>query len=211
LAPSGTANTSLYMVEPNIESWEARAAIDPDAVRRWLVLHEVTHAWEFEAHPWLRGHIDQLIRELIANRLFSQQKPAALEVLRALTVGARAQWQAVSEMQAVMSLLEGFSNVVMRRVGEAHLRDYAAIDEEFTRRSGSRSAAERAFFRITGLEMKMQQYVQGERFCDRVIAEVGMGGLRRVWSGPASLPTLDEIRNPSRWISRQALTGAAAH
>ena len=26
--------------------------------------------------------------------------------------------------------------------------------------------------------------------------------LNRVWTGPEMLPTLDEIRNPERWIAR---------
>ena len=56
-----------------------------------------------------------LIRELIANRVFASESPSGLEVLRALTIGARSQWQAMSQIQAVMSLLEGFSNVMMRR------------------------------------------------------------------------------------------------
>ena len=117
-------------------------------------------------------------------------------------MGARSQWQALTQIQAVMSLLEGFSNLIMRRVGRAHMPDYDAIDAEFNRRSGSRSLVERAFHRLTGLELKMQQYVQGERFCDAVIAAGGMETLRRVWAGSEALPTLAEIRDPERWLSR---------
>jgi len=203
-APGTGAPTALYLVEPNIEAWEARASVPGDQLRQWLVLHEVTHAWEFEGHPWLRDHINGLIRELIADRLFRQDHPGRLEVLRALTIGARSQWQAMSQVQAVMSLLEGFSNVVMRRVGEAHLPNFEAIDEEFNRRSANRGPAERAFFKVTGLDLKMQQYVQGERFCDAIIDAGGMARLGRVWSGPESLPTLAEIRDPARWLARTA-------
>jgi coenzyme F420 biosynthesis associated uncharacterized protein len=201
-APGGAGPSALYLVEPNIEAWEAKADVPSEPVRRWLVLHEATHAWEFEANPWLREQMNSLIRELLAHRLFTSEAPGRFDVLRALTVGARSQWQAMSQIQAVMSLLEGFSNVMMRRVGRAHLEHFDEVDAEFNRRSGNRGPAERAFFKITGLDMKMQQYVQGEAFCDAVMAEGGMPRLSRVWGSPESLPSLDEIRNPSTWLAR---------
>jgi coenzyme F420 biosynthesis associated uncharacterized protein len=203
-APGAAAPSSLYLVEPNIEAWESKAGVQGEQLRQWLVLHEVTHAWEFEANPWLREHINSLIRDLIAHRLLTDPNPGRFEVLRALTIGARSQWQAMSQIQATMSLLEGFSNVMMRRVGVAHLPHYQQIDEEFTRRSGNRGPAERAFFKITGLDMKMQQYVQGEKFCNAVIEAGGMARLSHVWSGPASLPTLEEIRQTAIWLRRTA-------
>ena len=143
-------------------------------------------------------------RQALIHRLLTDPNPGRFEVLRALTIGARSQWQAMSQIQATMSLLEGFSNVMMRRVGVAHLPHYEQIDAEFTRRSGNRGPAERAFFKITGLDMNMQQYVQGERFCNAVIEAGGMARLSRVWTGPASLPTLEEIRQPAIWLRRTA-------
>jgi len=210
LATDAAGPTALYLVEPNIERWEANASVPSTAVRQWLVLHECTHAWQFEAHPWLREHMNGLIRELIANRVFTAEKPSGLEVLRALTIGARSQWAAVNQIQAVMSLLEGFSNFMMRRVGRAHLEHFDVIDEEFQRRQGRRNPAERAFFKITGLDLKMQQYVLGERFCDSVLEAAGMPALMRVWDSPEVLPTLAEIRDPHLWVARTAQVGAKA-
>jgi coenzyme F420 biosynthesis associated uncharacterized protein len=201
-APGVASSSALYLVEPNIEAWEAKASVSGEPLRQWLVLHESTHAWEFEANPWLRDHLNGIIRDLIAHRLLSAETPNRFEVVRALTIGARSQWQAMSQIQAVMSLLEGFSNVMMRRVGERHLSQYHEVDTEFNRRSGRRSPAERAFFKITGLDMKMQQYVQGEAFCNAVIEAGGMERLSAVWRGPESLPSLDEIRDPTRWLAR---------
>ena len=175
-----------------------------EQVRQWLVLHEATHAWEFEAHPWLRDHLNGLMRELLAQRLFQGEHLRRRDVLVAMTVGARSQWRAMSQIQATMSLLEGFSNVVMRLVGEGHLPLFQAVDDEFSRRSRQRGPAERAFFRLTGLELKMQQYVLGERFCRQVMEAGGMSRLSQVWSGPDQLPTLEEIRNPESWLKRTA-------
>jgi coenzyme F420 biosynthesis associated uncharacterized protein len=201
-APGVGRPSSLYLVEPNVEAFETKTNLGGEQLRQWLVLHEVTHAWEFEAHPWLREHINGLIRELISHRLLTEPSPGRLEVLRALTIGARSQWQAMSQIQATMSLLEGFSNVMMRRVGESHLADFSRVDSEFSSRAGRRGPAERAFFKITGLDLKLQQYVQGEHFCNQVIAAGGMSRLRYVWSGPDALPSLAEIQDPGIWLGR---------
>ncbi|HEV1998759.1 MAG TPA: zinc-dependent metalloprotease, partial [Candidatus Dormibacteraeota bacterium] len=201
-APGVAKPTALYLVEPNIEKWERKTNIPAEQVRQWLVLHEVTHAWEFEGHPWLREHMNDMIRELIAHRLFSGDSPGRFEVLRAMTIGAREQWQAMQQIQATMSLLEGFSNVMMRRVGRAHLPNFDRVDAEFNQRSANRSAAERAFFKLTGMDMKMQQYVQGEAFCDAVMKQGGMQRLSAVWESADRLPTLAEIRNPELWLNR---------
>jgi uncharacterized protein (DUF2342 family) len=56
--------------------------------------------------------------------------------------------------------------------------------------------------RITGLDLKMEQYAAGARFADAVITARGREFLNRVWSGPEVLPTLEEIRTPDLWISR---------
>ena len=48
----------VYFVEPNIGRLERRYALPADDLRFWIALHEVTHAFEFEAHPWLREYLN---------------------------------------------------------------------------------------------------------------------------------------------------------
>src|SRR5712692_3054317 len=43
-APQPSAG--LYLVEPNIAQWEEEAHLDGEELRRWLILHEMTHAWQ---------------------------------------------------------------------------------------------------------------------------------------------------------------------
>ena len=104
--------------------------------------------------------------------------------------------------QALMSLLEGYSNHVMNDAGERLLPGFAKLHERFERRNESRGALERAIMRLTGLDLKMEQYAAGERFVTAVLAVRDRAFLNRVWEGPASLPDLDEIREPQRWIDR---------
>ncbi|MEX1277916.1 MAG: zinc-dependent metalloprotease, partial [Chloroflexota bacterium] len=44
----------LYFVEANVVATADGLGIERNAFRTFIAIHEVTHAYEFEAHPWLR-------------------------------------------------------------------------------------------------------------------------------------------------------------
>ena len=52
--------------------------------------------------------------------------------------------------------------------------------------------------RVLGFELKMRQYRDGKRFCDAVVARVGIEGLNRVWTRPACAAYARRARRPGR-------------
>ena len=76
------------------------------------------------------------------------------------------------------------------------------VHERFERRNEQRGPLERAILRLTGLDLKLEQYAAGERFVDTVLGARGRALLNRVWEGPDRLPDLAEIRQPERWMAR---------
>ena len=119
-----------------------------------------------------------------------------------MTIGVGQQWKAIAKMQAVMSLLEGYCNLVMNDIGRKELPHFALLEGAYRRRQEQRTALEKAFLRLTGLEMKMRQYVIGEKFCRDVRDAGGQELLSRVWEGPDWLPTMAEIQRPQLFIDR---------
>jgi uncharacterized protein (DUF2342 family) len=63
---------------------------------------------------------------------------------------------------------------------------------------------------LVGLDAKLKQYEQGERFIEAVERAGGPDLFQRVWDGPEWLPTLAEIRQPGDWISRAEGLGRTA-
>jgi putative hydrolase len=101
-----------------------------------------------------------------------------------------------------MSLLEGFSDYVMDEVGADLVPGVARISARFHERRNRRTPFERAMLRLTGMDLKLEQYRNGERFV-RAIAEAGgPAALRRLWEGPETLPRHGEIDAPERWVAR---------
>ncbi len=193
---------SLILVEPNVQAWANKDSLPVDELRRWLAMHEMTHAWEFRAHPWLQSYLEGLLGQVLIGNLGDGRRPSALELIRTLTFGVGQQWKAINKMQAAMSLLEGYSNLVMNDIGRRQLPHFALLEGAYRRRQEQRTPLERAFLRLTGMEMKMRQYVQGERFCREVQETGGKELLSRVWEGEAMLPTLNEVQHPQLWVER---------
>jgi len=211
LAVTPGARGRLHFVEPNITATAATLRIPLAEFRTFIALHEVTHAFEFEAYPWLRDHFAALVAEAI-DQLAAESGGMGARLRSALARRGSGHWMeriltpaqlaTFQKTQALMSLLEGYSNHVMNAAGERLLPGFARLHDRFERRNEARGALDRAILRLTGLDLKMEQYEAGERFVTDVIAARGRDFLNRVWEGPGNLPSLSEIRDPGRWIAR---------
>jgi coenzyme F420 biosynthesis associated uncharacterized protein len=198
--------TALYLVEPNVAQWEAEADLPGDDLRRWLILHESTHAWQFAAHPWLADFMNDAIRELLA--VGDPARGSAAQRFLSLTVGLPSQWAVLKRVQAAMTLVEGYSNLVMNLAGRTRLAAFDQLEAAYQRRSGEKSALEVLFWKLTGLDLKLQQYERGEEFARAVYEAHGMGVLNLAWRSPEDLPSLDELARPEAWVRR--VTGVRA-
>jgi len=206
----------LLFVEENIRQTARALDVPLDAFRTWIALHETTHAFEFEAHPWLRPYLaERLERQLgaFSRDLSVVSRDTVRQLGRVLRgEGEGEHWierlmsdeqrRLFRETQAVMSLLEGFSDYVMDEVGRDLVPDVERISTRFHERRERRSGFERAVMRLTGMDLKLEQYKKGERFVRAVANAGGREALARLWLGPENLPRDDEIDAPERWVAR---------
>jgi len=219
LAAGPATRGRLHFVEPNITATANAMRLPHDEFRTFIALHEATHAFEFEAYPWVREHFAGLVAEAIEG-LAADSGGMMQRFQAALARRGSGHWlervmsptqlETFRRTQALMSLLEGYSNHVMNAAGERLLPGFQQIHERFERRNEARTAVERAIMRLTGLDLKMEQYAAGERFVTVVIDERGKDFINRVWEGPDRLPTLAEIRAPADWIARMEARVAGA-
>ena len=220
LLSAEAAPGQLLFVEENIRATAAALRVDVAPFRTWIALHETTHAFEFEAHPWLRPYLaERLDRQLRAfSRSTSSLGGDATKALGRALRGGDGHWlerlmsdeqrTLFRETQAVMSLLEGFGDHVMDSVGKDLVPGVETISKRFHARRASRTPMERAILRITGLDLKMEQYARGERFVAGIERLGGPAALRRLWDGPETLPRADELDHPERWTRRVLRTVA---
>ena len=213
----------LLFVEENVRATARSLGVPLVPFRTWIALHETTHAFEFEAHPWLRPYLaDRLERQLT---LFGRDaRGIGREAIRGLGRAVRGEssgehWMETlmgpeqralfRETQAVMSLLEGFSDYVMDEVGRGLVPGVEVISAKFHERRTKRTPFERSVLRLTGMDLKMEQYRKGEAFVRSIADRRGPEALTRLWEGPETLPRDGEIDQPERWISRVLDTAGA--
>jgi coenzyme F420 biosynthesis associated uncharacterized protein len=201
--PIGSAG--LYLVETNVEEWGRKADLPGQDLRRWLILHEMTHAWQFAAHPWLRPHMEQSMRVLLES-VAQKASPAAR--IAAFAGVMPAQWRVMRQVQGTMSLIEGYSNLVMNELGSRLLPGFDRLEAAYRERSSGKSVLEILFWKLTGLDLKLQQYRRGEAFAKAVFDEHGMEVLNRVWLGRDQMPRLEELGDSKRWYRRVVEGGA---
>jgi coenzyme F420 biosynthesis associated uncharacterized protein len=216
LSPKGDPGV-LYFVEPNINLIQTSLGVDDHDFRLWITLHETTHAYEFEAYPWVREHFSNLVSRYFSElggqldtlrngvwaflqRIFKGKQEGDSHWIESVLTPT--QRQVFNELQSLMSLVEGYSNHIMNAVGRDILPNFEQIEARMHQRKENRSLFDELFNRITGMTLKMQQYEQGEKFVNAIADHGGKELAARVWEGPHMLPTLEEIRNPQLWITR---------
>ncbi|MEW2081989.1 zinc-dependent metalloprotease [Streptomyces sp. NPDC005283] len=212
----------LLLVAPNIVHVERELEVDPHDFRLWVCLHEETHRTQFTGVPWLRDHLQGEIQSFLGETeidpmtVLERLREAAQSLSGARPEGEEgegrsivelvqtpAQREILSRLTAVMSLLEGHADFVMDGVGPDVVPSVAEIREKFQqRRARGASRLDQALRKLLGLDAKLRQYRDGERFVRSVVEEVGMEGFNRVWTSPNTLPTKAEIAKPADWVAR---------
>ena len=123
---------------------------------------------------------------------------------------SEAQVETLEQLSGLMSLLEGHGDVIMDRAGEGLVPSAPRFGRVMRRRRESVRGFAKVFQRLIGLDAKIKQYAEGERFIESVEAVGGTALLDRVWEAPGNVPGIAEIRNPHDWVSRMSVTDAAA-
>ncbi|MFC9234837.1 zinc-dependent metalloprotease [Streptomyces decoyicus] len=222
--PAAAQGGRLLLVAPNIVHVERELEVEPHDFRLWVCLHEETHRTQFTAVPWLRDHIEGEIQAFLGETdidpgtLLERLREAAQSLAGAKPEGEEgedgsrslvdlvqtpAQREILGRLTAVMSLLEGHADYVMDGVGPDVVPSVAEIREKFQKRRASGAGRlDQALRKLLGLDAKLRQYRDGERFVSAVVDEVGMNGFNRVWTSPNTLPTKQEIAKPADWIAR---------
>ncbi len=211
-----TGQDTVYFVGPNLASLEKKFNFEPRDFRLWVALHELTHRAQFTGVPFLRPHFLSLVETMLADtdpdptRFFVALGRMAESIRQgkgpfADGVGALfatdAQKRVMDQLGGMMSLLEGHGDVVMDRAG----LEYVTGAERFgsvlrTRRQ--QTGAAKVLTQLMGMEAKMRQYEEGERFIEEIEAARGRTALDLAFASVESLPSMDEIRAPQAWLAR---------
>ncbi|GGL53354.1 zinc-dependent metalloprotease [Halocalculus aciditolerans] len=171
----------LYFVHPNIVKAADTLDVDFQRFRRWIAFHEVTHAAEFGAAPWLSDFLGDRMRAGVSD-----------------LADAKVAKDAFRDLNVAMTAVEGYAELLM---DEAFDDDYDDLRRKLDERR-NRTNVSSLVGRLLGFQLKQKQYERGRAFFDDVVDARGIEAAARVWDGPDYLPTDAELDNPDAWLAR---------
>ncbi|MFB6104369.1 MAG: zinc-dependent metalloprotease [Halobacteriaceae archaeon] len=172
----------LYIVHPNMVRVATTLEVDRDRFRRWIVFHEVAHAAEFGAAPWLAPHIETLVEDSVTALRDGQLRSESFAALN-----------------SVMTVVEGYAELLMDRAFD---REYADLRAALDARRRGGGPLTRVLRRVFGVGLKREQYERGTAFFEEVIDLTDMATASRVWDSESTLPTEAELDDPAAWVTR---------
>jgi len=173
---------ALYFVRPNIRHVADSLDVPYDRFRRWIAFHEVTHAAEFGAAPWLPAHLEAGMEEAVSK----------------LSTGTIDR-EALGSLDTTMTSVEGYAELIMDRAFDD---EYDDLREKLEARRKGRGPVERLIRRYLGLSVKRRQYRRGKAFFEGVVEASDVRTAGQVWESPELLPTDEELDNPAAWLAR---------
>jgi uncharacterized protein (DUF2342 family) len=173
---------ALYFVRPNIQRVAEMLDAPYPRFRRWIAFHEVTHAAEFGAAPWLSEHLETAMED-------------AVEKLSAGSIDR----EKLGELDTTMTAVEGYAELVMDRAFDD---EYEDLRRKLDQRRQGRGPVEELIRRLLGLSVKRRQYERGKDFFDAVVQQRDIETAGRVWESPEMLPSDAELDDPGAWLAR---------
>ncbi len=213
----GAGEGTVWYVVPNIVQTERRHGFKPADFRLWIALHETAHRRQFRGVQWLPGHIQGLLDSYLGSVQIDEEgikriAQRAQELAKRLVAGERVdlldllvtpeQRGTLERVQATMSVLEGHGEFVMDEVGAKLVPGHDRMKRILHERRQASGPGTRLIQEILGLRQKLDQYSQGEAFVRRLYERGGMEAVNRVFVSPDALPTVDEVRDPDRYLAR---------
>jgi len=210
---------SLCFVVANVDAFEEAWSLPRDDLRFAVALHEVVHAAE-RSVPWVRDRLVALATRYVSGyeldedafeARFGRIDPAdpssfsEIAADPATLVGAMqtpAQREVLADLQALVSVLAGYADDVLRRVGRRLIGSFDQIQEALQRHRLEQGEAGRFVELLLGVAVDREHYERGSAFCAGVVEREGPDALNRLWEGEAMLPTRSELEAPGLWLAR---------
>ena len=209
------------LVPQNIKEWATDLDIPMDEVRIFHALREAAVARLFAHNPWLVSYIrtaitdygkginidmeaiqEQAQRAMESGNGFDPSNPESFTI--ALNDGiftpqeSPAQRAALTKLETVLALIDGWSEEVVTLAAGDRLPNIAALQETLRRRRATSAPAQQLFSSLLGLQVSPRLAREATVFWKQVREMKSIESRDRIWSG--ILPTSDDLLTPESFM-----------
>jgi putative hydrolase len=209
------------LVPQNIKEWATDLEIPMDEVRIFHALREAAVARLFSHNPWLVSYIrtaitdygkginidmdaiqEQAQRAFDSGNGFDPSNPESFTI--ALNDGiftpqeSPAQRMALTKLETVLALIDGWSEEVVTLSAGDRLPNIAALQETLRRRRATSAPAQQLFSSMLGLQVSPRLAREATVFWKQVREMKDIESRDRMWSG--ILPTAEDLLTPESFM-----------
>jgi len=209
------------LVPQNIKEWATDLDIPLDEVRIFHALREAAVARLFAHNPWLVSYIrtaitdygkginidldaiqEQAQRAFESGNGFDPSNPESFTL--ALNEGiftpqeSPAQRDALTKLETVLALIDGWSEEVVAMAAGDRLPNIAALQETLRRRRATSAPAQQLFSSMLGLQVSPRLAREAAVFWKQVRDFKDVESRDRIWSG--ILPTAEDLLTPESFL-----------
>jgi putative hydrolase len=211
LGPAGTA----ALLPANIVRYGEGLELGEDQVRLYVALREAAHQRLFGHVPWLRGHVLTAVEAYAAgirvNReaveeAMSRFDPGSLEGVQEIGLDgiftpddSPAQKAALTRLETVLALVEGWVCHVVDRAAVDRLPDAVRLSETFRRRRAAGGPAEQTFSALVGLELRPRRLREATALWAALAEHRDISGRDALWGHPDLLPDEEAFADPQTY------------
>ena len=197
--------------------------VDEPQARLFLAVREVARARLFAAVPWLGPAVLAAVRDYAnditidteaieeAARSIDPSDPQAVqEALQGRMFALQhspAQRAALSRLETLLALVEGWVDVVSEHAAADHLPAASALAESVRRRRASGGPAEKTFLALVGLELRPRRLRDAANLFRALEDSGGPGARDAAWRHPDLAPSTADLDDPLGYVER---SGSAA-
>ena len=219
----------LLVVAANVDAFATDWSMDGDDLRLWVCLHQLTHhavlgvphvrarltdlleqyASSFESDPDALGSkLGELEGDPLGGDPTGGDPMARFQELMGdpeVVLGAvrsAGQEELLPWLEALVTVIVGYVDHIMDKVGHGLIGSYPQITEALRRRRVEASAQDRFVERLLGLDLTQAHYDRGAAFVAGVVERAGEETLEQLWSSAERLPTPNELEAPGLWLAR---------
>jgi putative hydrolase len=214
--------SGIVFVAPNVESFAADWSIDPNDMRMWVLVHELTTHSLLSRQPVRQALSDALSRYISG---FRPNPEALMDRLSGVELGTDDPMSAMQRfftdpsillgavrspeqesqapaLDAIVAAIIGYVDHHVDRVTDTLLGAGSRIAEAVRRRRVEASPQDTFVEQLLGLKLSPAQVERGTTFVDGVVERAGTAALANLHDREGNLPTPNELVAPGLWLAR---------
>lgn len=213
-------DAAVALLPTNIAAFAQGLGIDLPQVRLFLAVRESARVRLFADVPWLAPQVlaaveayarDISIDTEAIEETVARLDPNDLQAMQQALTGSlftptpsAAQQAALSRLETLLALIEGWVDVVAERATTGHLPQADALGEAVRRRRASGGPAEQLFSQLVGLELRPRRLRDAANLWAALEAASGAAGRDAAWAHPDVAPTATDLDDPLGYVDRMS-------